>query len=408
MKEGKLRIEYAVFQFLWLIVMLPKPVQLLALYAILFVMLHRSGWRCLKNPVSLGMLILMGVHLFAIAFNLLVLDTDEGRFTAAMNTLLLWPLGAGYYACYLYVKPDLEQIGRYCCFNLLVLFLEAVAAAVLYRLTGLDEIWIGDKALYSWVQFNDVKTTRFIGFNDFSNMNMIYAMLMFMLSLAYLRYQRLTWRLVATAMFLFVIWQIRSRSGLLLAGGSLVMCVVEWIPRRYRKLTVCLAVVGGLAVGVLLFGKLLDILLNRIIFRNASSNGLRLLIWRTSLEEVWNLSPLWGMGIKRIFITGYPLGSHSTYLGFFYKTGILGTAVGLFTILRANWSVFRNLKRSPYLRMVSLFLLSFVILLVLEDIDGSNWFMVLYFSTLALLSRRPESVMQASFLPAVKPVPSPG
>lgn len=388
-KEG-FSPEYAVFRWLWLIILFPKAVQLVLLYALLVFLLSRSGLRCLRNPVSVAMLILSGLHLMAIVHNMLFLHSGDDRIPAALSTMLLWPLAAGFYAYYSVRPADMNRIGKACCFNLLVLFLEAVAAVLLYYLTGQDEIRLFGRYLYGWVEYEkDVRLFRFFGFHDYSNMCVLYAMLMYTLATYSLRKTTLLRRGLVTVAFLFPVLCARSRSGLVLAVFSLLMCVFDLIPKRARKGTAIL-VLGACLAGVIFFyGKISQFVLDKVILGNASSNGLRMEIYENSLREAWTLSPVLGMGIKRWYIPGYPLGSHSTYLGFFYKTGLLGVPVGLFAVLRPNWDVFRNIRKNSYLLSVSFFLLSFVVMLALEDVDGTNWFPAAYFAMLALFARLP-------------------
>ena len=72
----------------------------------------------------------------------------------------------------------------------------------------------------------------------------------------------------------------------------------------------------------------------------------------------------------------YPLGSHSSYVGFFYKTGLLGLGCILFALFKLIKAVFlKHFKKNM------LFLLgvgAILLAMALEDIDGADWLLVLF------------------------------
>lgn len=99
--------------------------------------------------------------------------------------------------------------------------------------------------------------------------------------------------------------------------------------------------------------------------------------------RMWDNSPLLGMGIKD-YIEGsiYPYGSHSTYLGYFYKIGILGGFIYLlsFVVILYRLIKLNNNKFSDYLRVISAFCV--LLWMILEDIDGANWAICIFYSVL--------------------------
>ena len=73
------------------------------------------------------------------------------------------------------------------------------------------------------------------------------------------------------------------------------------------------------------------------------SNATRGNIYSASIEKAFAESPLIGMGIKDLSPYDLiPYGSHSTYVGFFYKTGIIGLIIGTVLVLYLNYEIYKQ------------------------------------------------------------------
>lgn len=400
-----LPIEYWVFGLLWLVILLPKYAQLAFFGGIAILLLCKDGFRLKMNRVSAAMLLMFAVHVFAIVYGLVVLDGPKDRLAAAINTAILWPVTAVYYACYSGRKSlNLDIIGRCCCFNLLVMSVFAVLTIYLFYIKNVGYYAILGKTLYETTILSSKATTKFFGLNDYSNMNLFYLMLNTTLALPYLRKKKLWVQLVMLGIASVEILLINSRAGMILFALALVFSLMElFVSERYRN---ALFVWGaGLVAmaGIAILPKLWQIFLEKIIYGNANSTGFRIAILKESILEAWEHSPLWGMGIKRFLVEGYPLGSHSTYVGFFYKTGFIGLILGMFIFLKANFQVLRHTFSCERIRMIAMFLLSFMVLFAIEDVDGTNWSSMLYFASLAIFgthtdNREPELLKETDNL----------
>lgn len=379
-------IEYWIFGLLWLVILLPKYIQLAFFAGMAVLLLCKNGFNLKMNSVSAAMLLLFAVHIFAIVYDLVVLDGPRDRLAAAINTTLLWPITAIYYAYYSSRKAlDMDVVGRCCCFNLLVMSVFAVITVYLFYIRGIGYYSIFGKTLYETTFLSGRATTKFFGLNDYSNMNLFYLMLNTTLVLPYLRRKKLWMQLVMLGIATFEVFLINSRAGMILFTLSLAFSFLElFTSARYRKALFFLAIMLVLAAIIAIFPMLWQLFLDKIIYGNTSSTGFRISILTESIREAWQKSPIWGMGIKRYFAEGYPLGSHSTYVGFFYKTGFIGLVLGLFIFFKANFQVLRHIFSKARVRLVAMFLLSFVVLFAIEDVDGTNWSSILYFSSLAL------------------------
>ena len=104
-----------------------------------------------------------------------------------------------------------------------------------------------------------------------------------------------------------------------------------------------------------------------------SSTATRTNIYMDSLSVMWNNSPLLGCGIK-VMRGNYPLGSHSTWIGFLYKTGIIGT---VFAVAGIGKIYCLMVKRSD--RLFALYYGLLLFMLCVEDLDGADWILILFF-----------------------------
>lgn len=84
----------------------------------------------------------------------------------------------------------------------------------------------------------------------------------------------------------------------------------------------------GLALWPVIYAKLQGVFLSR-----AESNSMRFMLYKKSFERMLVNNPLLGMGIKDLYKdTIYPYGSHSSYVGYFYKTGLIGGSIYLLAV----------------------------------------------------------------------------
>ena len=378
-------IEYWIFGLLWVVILLPKYVQLAFFVGIAVLLLAQNGFQLKMNSVSAAMLILFAVHMFSIVYGLIMLDSPSDRLPAAINTALLWPITAVYYAYYSNRKLDMDTVGRCCCINILVMSVFAVITVYLFYLKGIGYYAMLGKTLYETTFLGGGATTKFYGLNDYSNMNLFYLMLNVTLMLPYLRKKKLLVQLAFLGIAAIEIFLINSRAGMILFSLSLAFAFLElFIPKRYRKAVFFWAAMLVAVAALAVLPKLIQLFLDKIIYGNESSTGFRVLILTESIKQPWKMSPIWGMGIKRFLIEGYPLGSHSSYVGFFYKTGFVGLILGMFIFLKANFRLLRHTFSCDCIRLIAMFLLSFMVLFAIEDVDGTNWSAMLYFATLAL------------------------
>lgn len=165
-----------------------------------------------------------------------------------------------------------------------------------------------------------------------------------------------------------------------------LVCVCADALLRMRQLGrvrtfLCILVCGVVVTGLVVFfgegGSILSII-DDIMNARGDSNATRENLYARSIELTFQSSPFIGLGIKEIEMgSSIPLGSHSTYVGVFYRVGIFGLLLFVsfvFLALRKVWAG-RN-----YFVIVSM--AGVIAFAAIEDIDGLNW--VLFYTSLLI------------------------
>ena len=94
-----------------------------------------------------------------------------------------------------------------------------------------------------------------------------------------------------------------------------------------------------------------------------------------------------GIGIKYM-LGDFPYGSHCTYIGIFYKTGLFGTLLFVIGIAMMCINIWNNISNKETGRLAYIMILSYFGLLIFSDIDASNWVLSLAFICYGLLNNR--------------------
>ena len=135
------------------------------------------------------------------------------------------------------------------------------------------------------------------------------------------------------------------------------------------KTIVLIVIIGLVLVSPLIVDKAIELFAKR-----EGSNSMRMFIYTQSISYTFSHNFIFGSGVKTM-IGDYPLGSHSTIIGTFYKVGIVGFLVFLalyIYIIRASIKTFK--KRFTVCTAVLLILINMFV----EDIDGTNWLMIYF------------------------------
>lgn len=169
--------------------------------------------------------------------------------------------------------------------------------------------------------------------------------------------------------------------------GVVFAWILVWAVGRFGVLFVSAA---GLVMSVLLIGYVMPFVEGIFWLREGSTLS-RLEIYAVGFDMAANTAPLFGLGVKpRASSFEVPIGSHSTYVGAFVKTGIVGAIAVIALSLRLSFCALRAAAKAPdrLTRALSVSTLGMVIWMSAEDIDAPQLVAFVFWLQVGLLERR--------------------
>lgn len=380
---------YALFQYFWILVILPKFVQMACLGALLFLIWFRSFGEKPLDKFTIAQLFYLLVYGVAIVINTLTTPHDLSRILAALNTWMITAVAIGLYHFYRQSDIDLVRVGKYSLCNLLIL----VLLWVVYKLTdGTQAFPILGRALMGDDWVNGLHAPRFFGYMDYANLVVFSVLFFYPLAMRFLSGKRLL-PLLLTVVLYPVVDATNSRTGvvlyLLLLVAYFLFELQAWffsLYKQHKYVLFFLACFGVLAIVALCSGKILQIV-DRIMNMREGSNNMRMQIYTQSITTMLEKSPIIGIGIKDM-LGGYPLGSHSTYIGVFYKAGILGGLIYVCSIIYLAIKIIFGKDVNRHAVTAKICLAAALLLMALEDVDGANWCICIFYILLGFLQTR--------------------
>jgi hypothetical protein len=186
----------------------------------------------------------------------------------------------------------------------------------------------------------------------------------------------------------FALYASATRSILLSSGIYLGLFVIFLFSRKDKKQknrkTYFLILTASAVFLILCYILFFSNVINEILSLREGSSNLRRMIYITSIKEVIEQNIFLGIGYKERIenLFAIPLGSHSTFIGVFYKTGILGSFFFiLFTyqLLKFSAEAISKSEDNFYLAQAGCGILSFLPYLFFEDIDATPFLFFLFF-----------------------------
>ena len=224
-----INLIYGFYKYLWFFIIFPKPIQLILLVIISVIMIYDSKGKLRLNKWANYLLILACIHFTAIMCDILRFPDDVNRLFAAINTATLW-LTSGIiigYVIHCKAKLDIIRIGRYCVINIYINAVMALLAAFLYYVMDIPSVVFLGKNLYGTNWLNSRAVIKYSGFNDYPNMNLFFLMLLFTMSIPYLKRKGRIFTFWVVSICCLSELIIHSRSGLVLFFLSFVIFLSE-------------------------------------------------------------------------------------------------------------------------------------------------------------------------------------
>ena len=390
--DGTACCSYLPFSLLWLFIVVPKAIAA-GLYAALLVWLfaNRKTAKRLngeQKDVLLLMILATGIYLFSI-FRAMFIAFDQERLIAAFGTLLSWLLAIGYMHYYMTCKKvSWVAISKRLTFNFGVLLLLLIA----YYSLGSSTPEIAGRRISSIDYLSTGASTRFNAFMEYPTLISMFVLISYAASVYWVNLKyKLAGVLLLSIVCILSIGAAASRAGLFAVLAIAAMGVVYAAysqSARIRHYFIPLGIL--LAIGVceclVLFGPAIADSVSAIINSRLGSTGGRLYIYEESISMTLSESPIVGMGVKYAssLSNDAPFGSHSTWIGLFYKTGFVGLAVyGMLFYKIFRMQLNRAFRNNSYEVFLTVCMAIVYCYLCVEDVDATAWICVLFFSLLA-------------------------
>lgn len=375
------------FMLLWPIVLLPKSLQLVLILA-LGIMLSVFKMKS-TNKIFILTCMYSVVHIFSIIINALIGDYELSRVAAAINTAIIWIGAAFLYEYYRTSKVDMKAFLRVCFWNenvmllllLLYLFLAYVKKIESFTMPVINTIFYG----YDWPLY------RFWGLLEYPTLVGGFSLLTAPFACLYLWTRKRNFLgVILYYVFSFLpVYFAFSRNGYVLYFAILCLCLLVVFIYTFKKqeaYTLCVMGAGVVVGCIPVLYKIVTEILDMLLSMRGGSSASRGAIYTASVQAFCE-SPLLGRGIKELNESALPLGSHCSYIGYLYKTGILGTVCIMIVFVCIAMSVWKN-KKGIYHKLMCIFLYGMLAYCIFEDLDGANWQVCLFFAVAGILENK--------------------
>jgi len=380
--------EYTMFYLLWPIIIFPKQLQIVFIGIILCFLLRQG--KIIFDGLSYFLIFYLVIYLISIFYNLFQHSYEFDRILATFNTLSIWIIAMFFYLLYKSFQLDLQELVKIGFVNYFILIGLWMISQIFHYLLGVSEFSIFGHYLSNIEWFSGGPVLRFVGFMDYANLVIMFFMFFYPLFCMYaLRLNRRWFGWFLIVLGIFPVYSTYSRSGyfIILLGISLFI-FHQFIKNSSivtRGFLYC--IVATLLVISIFYTNLVDnieLIFSDVYNAREGSNDTRSYLMEESMKVTFDKSPVIGMGIKTDSKLGYPLGSHSTFIGFFYKSGMIGFIIGTIMFLLISFKLLL-LKMKGISNLIKYLLVVMPMMFLFEDLDGSNWLIVFYFIFLAIL-----------------------
>lgn len=387
MKENK--TSYALFKYMWLLVVIPKIACSLIILIYGIYLLYKTKKICVDRFLKVT-ITFYGIYFFSVLYRLFVSGSFQSV-GATVNTLLMWLIGMIIYSYYIQQELDLKMIYKYCFINLNILIFLAVLFLLRNQLHFVQNISMFGNKLFSepsWT--NKGLKYRLFAFMEYpTNVATFYCInIGGAINYIFLKYTSALKRISYALLAILPVYLSDTRSGIIASIFVFGMVIFFSIDKRkYRKMFILLTILILIPLVVFAHHDIQSIFTSMIQSREGSS-GTRLRLYSTTLEKVLSESPIIGMGIKypNPAVFNLPYGSHSTYIGIFYRTGFLGLATLLINFIYLIRISLQTMIYDEQRRFLGVAMLGYFIAIIFLDIDATMWVLAVFIANCAFLS----------------------
>lgn len=367
---------------------MPKSFQLIILLCWIFYLFLLNSHRKLHfNSISILLLLYGIASFFSALVNQFMYNHNLLRFIASLNTSFLWILASILYSLYSSDKISLELVSKFMMRNLLIFSLLVTLFLFNNQFNFFPNMSFFGRSLYGYEWFDGGNTTRFYGFMEYANLMPTF----FLICVPYLFYGKVDIKRFTILILSFAgVFLSNSRIGIIVCSVVLFLIGIYFITSRTKKREVAILIylccAAILLIIAIFYSKHLIEYIMLIINGRPGSTNTRKQIYVSSLDLVINNSVVLGMGVKEL-IGDYPLGSHSTFIGAFYRVGLIGLTIIssiFFTMIVKLYKAWKK-RRNLFCFCSVVSFVGITMVLFFEDLDGANWLICIFFSSFSAI-----------------------
>lgn len=365
--------KYFIFKYLWLVILLPKTLQILLLLAGAVYFMIQKLEIDKRAKLFFVYIACQFIAIFINSFNV----EDVDRLIAAIGNGIIFFVAIIYYLYYKQSNLDKSKVVKYSLINFIIMLLISVQ----YVVSEDNFVIFGNslkRADFGAIDSGE-RMTAYVGYP-----NAITWFCILMVIYIVLSNYRKSVKIILIIFSIIPVYLSASRMGLLCILFIVGASIINLLLNKYKK------VIWFFICGVVLatIGLFMDVIVDGLydIFNSrASSSSARVLLYTRSIEMTLENNVFIGNGIKHYSSeVGVPMGSHSSVIGYFYKTGIIGLAI----ICIAFYSLFINLVKNGVVKLrgyYGIIAIGWLMFMLVEDLDGTSWVIVLFFTTVGVL-----------------------
>lgn len=397
--KTKIKTDFLIFYLLWPIIIVPKEIQFVGITLVLVYLLRRHKLNF--DVLSYFMLAFITIYLFSIIVNLIGNSYELERIFATVNTFSIWVCSLFFYLIFKVIPLDLDHLKKITFINYCILIILWICSIIVYFITKFPRFEMLNRELYYTEWFGNMQVIRFVGFMDYPNLIIMFFMFFYPLFLSYLKYfKNHILKILLMILGILPIIGSFSRSGyVIMLTYLLIVSIYFTYTSMNRNLFIAISFFSLSIFSLMIFytnayNEAVSIF-QELLNAREGSNVSRIYLMVESIKITLVESPIIGMGVKVTSLIGYPLGSHSTYVGLFYRTGIAGVILGLliFVIITVK-ILFTRVGIDKTVIKISILMMP--LLFIFEDIDGTNWLMIMYFLLVATIFNKTTIVYKES------------
>ncbi|HGJ3037776.1 TPA: O-antigen ligase family protein [Streptococcus pneumoniae] len=388
----KIRIEpqYFLYKYLWFIILLPKQfMQLILFFLIALTLLptYIKEKQVFKiDTPSFCMVLWTIIYSISIIFNSLIDGLAVQVIFSDLSKAFNWLIAVFFYNYYLKMPINIDRIKRYMYYNFTIL---VVFVGLFYIQRGSNVILSG-RSLLDWDGFTLATSygVRYTGFLEYATLNG--QLILFLLPLIRLFRFRFFTQTIIFAFLLEVLVLSKSRIAIVAMLIYIAFAVVNEINSNNKWLIgiFCPIIPFMLFYN---FEKIKQIFFQMFSSRSGS-NATRFRVYEESLKAINGMEMLLGAGVRIPSTVDILLGSHSMYISFIYRTGVLGSII-ITVMFYYLFSKFLKCDSSERLRSIG-YILALSVFWLFEELDPHYWCLILFFSTISIfINNRKEEIV---------------